>query len=444
MGSYQAAAVMREETAISDWETGRPRVKTRERERPDGLVRQYWHEVTAYPLLGAERELALARQMEDIRTELRYAPFRLVPRISYDLLYRTYQELKAGRGEVYEVMDLDQPSAQPTAPPFAEQENRKREEAERQRALSSLARAVQKLKLAEKKLPSGNYSEEGAQIVRGLRLQPDYLEYLLASIKKQDLPLSVQKYFKQGEEQYARLYNLFFCSNLRLVFFTAKNFRYPGVPFLDLIQYGNLGLLQAVKRYDFRRGARFSTYAVWWIRQSIRHGVFDHEKTIRLPIHQVELLSKLGTEGKVLSGKLGREPTLEEISRATNISLDKITALQCSAKTLLSLDETMGENDFTLRSVVPDTTVPPLPRAMEQQQLTGHLERILYTLPRQEEEVIRRRFGLGGKDAETLREIANTFNLSRERVRQLQKQALGRLQRRALRQGLKVYLEQED
>jgi RNA polymerase sigma factor (sigma-70 family) len=229
-------------------------------------------------------------------------------------------------------------------------------------------------------------------------------------------------------------------ANLRLVVSIAKRYLRSGIPLLDLVQDGNLGLLRAVDRFQYRRGFKFSTYATWWIRQAITRGIADRGRTIRIPVHLIEILHRVYRTGRELTAELGREPTPEEIAHRARLPAEKVRLVLEATRMTVPLETPIGE-DASLGDFLEDTSVGSPMDELLTRDLSREVERALASLKPREQRVLRLRFGLGGETPHTLEEIGQRLEVTRERIRQIETMALAKLRRPRIASDLRVFVE---
>ncbi|WP_375490917.1 RNA polymerase sigma factor [uncultured Jatrophihabitans sp.] len=290
----------------------------------------------------------------------------------------------------------------------------------------ALLNAEEEVDLA-KRIEAGLYSAERLR-------QAEEVSEKLALQMRRDLRWIV----RDGE----RAKNHLLEANLRLVVSLAKRYTGRGMAFLDLIQEGNLGLIRAVEKFDYTKGYKFSTYATWWIRQAITRAMADQARTIRIPVHMVEVINKLGRIQRELLQDLGREPTPEELAKEMDITPDKVLEIQQYAREPISLDQTIGdEGDSQLGDFIEDSEAVVAVDAVSFTLLQDQLQSVLQTLSEREAGVVKLRFGLTDGQPRTLDEIGQVYGVTRERIRQIESKTMSKLRHPSRSQVLRDYLD---
>ena len=390
------------------------------KESPENLLAHYFRDVAALPVLQSEQEFDFAMKIEKLEVDL-WAHLLSHPQLVEPLL--GYLELQLGT-KLPEFIQMKRSARSFKARPVV---------TSRQRFDRWREAAAQKVRALD--VDRVVLEETMVQVCRLARRERGGAFPGAVRINVQSK--SFKKYYRRARvlcRASQRTRNEFVQANLRLVVTIARRFNYGHIPFQDLIQEGNIGLIKAVGRYDHSRGFRFSTYASWWIRHAITRAIADKGRLVRVPVHMLSTYQKVARTTRELSSKLGRQPTPDEICRSTSLPSDKVEQIQEHLPNqALSLDSTISdEDDRRFIEMVQDRDHQSPADSIGNQEVYEQVQMILGDLKPIESDVLRKRFGLTDGKEHTLSEIGTNYELSRERIRQIQEQALGKI-RRALR-----------
>ncbi len=389
---------------------------------------------------GGPQELAAAQKLDGLRERLCYAPFREAPAAAYVFMYLLERNIRSGRKRLDKTFHgIDQSDSEGC-------DAIRHDLQKKVRQLKKLESCIYTDSSGKKySLEAPKYIQRGIEIAHSLALSRKTLMECVAYVQEQDLPVRARENLQRYRKDYQAQFTDFCEHNLRLVVsIVQKTISTRAIHQLrleDLIQEGNLGLLTAVERFDFRRGYRFSTYAVGWIRQAIAHGITDKGSTIRIPIHLQENFNSIKKEEKILAHRLRRMPEVGETAQLMGVSEKKVAASRIAGEEPRSLDSPLNaEDEVNLYEFLPDMTLLPPEEKKSNDELRRQLTSLFSRLTPREEKVLRLRFGIDTDTEYTLKEIGERIGLTRERARQIQNKALQKLRKLALTRGLESHL----
>lgn len=420
-----------------------------EPERVEDPVRIYMREMGAVPLLKREEEIIYAKRIEEARGDLKR--LTLSSEFAISEVLRVVERVKTGKAslrdlieEVDETIQYDDDYTKEVVTRLERLKRRKAESAYKllkdtnlsvnliRRIVRRIIRVEQLIDREERKKGARKTERAKARIRRVLK----YLKMKRPALKELASSVRVNDYNMWAAKQ--KLIE----ANLRLVVSIAKRYINLGLKFSDLIQEGNIGLMKAVDKFDYKKGYKFSTYATWWIRQAITRSIADHGRTIRIPVHMIETINRLLQTSRQLLKELGREPYPEEIAERMDIPVAKVRRILRLMKQTLSLETPIGDDEeSSLGDFIEDERSPSPSDSAIEKDLSDQTNLVLDTLTKREEKVLRMRFGIGERQDYTLEEVGRVLGVTRERVRQIEAKAIRRLRHPTRAKLLKTFCE---
>ncbi|HEY3275031.1 MAG TPA: sigma-70 family RNA polymerase sigma factor [Syntrophorhabdaceae bacterium] len=424
-------------------------------ETTDNIIWAYLKDIGHVSRLTPDEDVRIAKKIEEGERAAKGIMFGLPQ--AMDELLEIGRQLKEGEVQIGDVINIDDMGS-----------GEKDEEKHKNQTLSAI-RMLKKLEGKKEELKARLQETNGPgrkELAQDLKRMERRVEEILLDLKfnKKILVEIVKKIGRQSkllegteaamvreklielgkiDEGLKIVKNRLVQANLRLVINIAKKYMNRGLSFLDIIQEGNMGLMKAAEKYDYKRGYKFSTYSTWWIRQSITRAIADHARTIRVPVHVLESINKINKVTIILFQELGRKPSLEEIAVKAAFPLEKVRKIMKASGGAVSMETPIGDDESTLSDFIADPKASsPLTECVAV-SLREEIGKVLSTLTSREEKIIRMRLGIGEKSDYTLEEVGDVFGLTRERIRQIEAKALKKLQHPSRRKALKGFQEQD-